>query len=95
MDRVILQIPLSKKLKQEAEAVSSNYGFSSLQELIRVLLNKLAKRQLTISVQEVEEINYLKPSAARRYKKALNDIKKEKNIFKPKDSKEFLKMLRS
>lgn len=95
MDRIILQIPMSKTLKNQAEMVSSDFGFSSLQELIRVLLNKLAKRELTISVQEAEEIKSLSKAAGRRYKKAVTDIIKDKNIYKPETPQDFLKMLRS
>lgn len=95
MDRLILQVPIPRVLKQQAEVVSLDYGFSSLQELIRVLLNKLARRELTISVQETEEISHLSPVSVKRYKKAIKDIKKDRNIFKPKNSDEFFRMLKS
>ncbi len=94
-NRVILQVPMSKTLKERAEAVSADYGFSSLQEIIRVLLHKLAKRTLDISIQEVEEITHLSSAAQKRYKKAITDIKKGKDIYKPKDTEEFFKLLRS
>lgn len=95
MDRVILQVPMSKTLKQQAETVASDYGFSSLQEIIRVLLNKLAKRTLDISIQETEEITHLSPAAEKRYKKAIDDIKKARNIYKPQNTEEFFKLLRA
>lgn len=95
MDRTILQIPVSKVLKNEAEAVSMDFGFSSLQEFIRLILKKIAKRELTISIGEIEEISSLTPFAEKRFKKALEDIKKDRNIVKPKNSEEFLKLLRS
>lgn len=95
MDRVILQVPLSRTLKEQAEVVSADYGFSSLQEIIRVILNKLAKKELTVSIQETEEITHLSPAAEKRYKKAVEDIKKGKNIYRPKDTEEFFELLRS
>ena len=95
MTRVILQVPMPVALKQQAEAVASDYGFSSLQEIIRVVLRKLAKRELTISIQEAEEITYLTPSAEKRYQKAIEDIKKDRNLYKPKNAKKFLEMLHS
>jgi len=52
MQRVILQVPMSKDLKQKAEIVSFDMGFSSLQEIIRVLLNKLARREFSISIND-------------------------------------------
>ncbi len=42
MSRTILQIPMTKELRAKAEAVAQEYGFSSLQETVRVLLHKLS-----------------------------------------------------
>lgn len=75
MQRIIVQVPMSKELKDKAETVSSNLGFSSLQETIRVLLTKLAKKEFSLKVEEVEEVTYLSPKAEARYKKAVADIK--------------------
>ena len=94
-NRVILQIPMPKSLKKQAEAVAADYGFSSLQESIRVMVKKFAKRELTINVQENEEITHLSPAAEKRYKKAIEDIKAGRNIYKPKDTNEFFRLLRS
>lgn len=52
MQRVILQVPISKELKHKAEIASSDMGFSSLQEIIRVIVNKLARRELSISIDD-------------------------------------------
>lgn len=52
MQRVILQVPMSKELKQRAEIVSFDMGFSSLQEIIRVIVNKLARRELSIGIDD-------------------------------------------
>ena len=95
MDRVILQVPMSKSLKKSAEMVALDWGFSSLQETVRVILNKLAKRELSVSITEVEEIVNLSPAAEKRYKKAIEDIKKGRNKYNPKNREEFFKMLRS
>lgn len=95
MQRVILQVPISQQLKNSAEAVSSDMGFSSLQEAIRVILTKLSKKQLSLRIEEGEEIVDLSPAAERRFKKAAVDIKAGRNIYKPKNKEEFFKMLRS
>lgn len=50
MQRVILQVPMTRELKQKAEIASFDMGFSSLQEIIRVILNKLARKELSISI---------------------------------------------
>lgn len=94
MNRTVLQVPMTVDLKKQAESVSFDYGFSSLQEVVRFILNKLARRELLITVSEVEEIENLSRASQKRYQKALSDIKKGKNIYKPKNSSEFFKMLR-
>jgi len=95
MNRTVLQVPMTIDLKEQAELVSFDYGFSSLQEVVRFMLNKFARRELSITVSEVEKIEILSPASKKRYQKALSDIKKRKDIFRPKNSSEFLKMLRA
>ncbi len=55
MQRVILQVPMSKELKDRAEKVALEMGFSSLQEAVRVLLNKIANKELLINITEVSK----------------------------------------
>lgn len=95
MQRVIVQVPMAKDLKEKAEAVSSGMGFSSLQEVIRVLLTKLSKKEISFRIEEAEEVTYLSKAAEKRYKKAVEDIKAGKNIYKPKNKKEFFELLHS
>ena len=85
---------MSRDLKQKADAAVSDMGFSSLQEAIRVVLTKLAKKELSIKFEE-EIITDLHPAAEHRFKKAVADIKAGKNIHKPKDKAEFFKILNS
>lgn len=95
MQRMIVQVPMSKDLKERAEAVSSDLGFSSLQEVVRVLLTKLSRKEFSLKVEETEEITKLSPAAERKFKKAIADIKAGRNIYKPKNKKEFFEMLHS
>jgi len=95
MQRVIVQVPMNKDLKETAEAVSSDMGFSSIQEAIRVLLTKLSKREFSLKVEEAEEITHLSVAAGKKFKKAVEDIKAGRNITKTKSVDEFLKLLRS
>ena len=44
MKRTILQIPLTPELKQTATKKAESLGFSSLQEMIRVMLTQLTTR---------------------------------------------------
>lgn len=55
MQRIIVQVPMTKELKDKAETISVDLGFSSLQETIRVLLTKLSKREFSLKVEEVQE----------------------------------------
>ena len=87
---------MSKDLKENAQSASSDLGFSSLQEAIRVLLTKLSKKELTLKVtEEVEEITHLSKAAERKFKKAVADIKAGRNITKTKNVDELLSLLRS
>lgn len=95
MHRVVVQVPMSKELKDKVEIVSADLGFSSIQETIRVLLTKLSKREFALRVAEVEEITHLSPAAERKFKKAVADIKAGRNIYKPKNKKEFFALLHS
>ena len=93
--RVVVQVPMSKQLKEKAESVSADLGFSSIQEIIRVLLTKLSKKELSLKVEEVEEITHLSPAAERKFKKAVADIKAGRNVTKTKNVDELLSLLHS
>ena len=43
MKRTVLQIPMSPELKLAAESKAKSLGFSSLQELIRVMLTQITR----------------------------------------------------
>lgn len=95
MQRIIVQVPMDKDLKERAEIVSSDLGFSSLQEIIRVLLTKLSKKEFSLKVEEAEEIKYLSPKAEIKFKKAVEDIKAGKNVTKTENIEELLELLHS
>jgi len=51
---------MSKDLKEKAQSASQDLGFSSIQEAIRVLVTKFAKKELSLKVtEEVEEVTRL------------------------------------
>lgn len=95
MQRVILQVPMSRELKEKAQSVSTDMGFSSLQEAIRVLLTKLSRKELAMTIEPVEEISHLSRAAEARFAKAVRDIKAGRNIYRPKNKKELFELLRS
>lgn len=95
MQRIIVQVPMSKDLKERAEIVSSDLGFSSVQEIIRVLLTKLSKKEFSLRVEEAEKIKYLSPRAERKFKKAVEDIKAGRNVTKTENVEALLELLHS
>ena len=80
MDRTILQVPMQKTLRNEAEAAARFQGFSSLQEVVRVLLQKFARKELYIDVATQDE--RLSPKAEKQYAKIVEDIQNGKNVTK-------------
>lgn len=95
MQRVIVQVPMTQELKEKAEIISSDLGFSSIQETIRVLLTKLSKKEFNLKVEEVEEVTYLSAEAEKRFKKSVRDIKAGRNVTKTKNTDELLSLLNS
>ncbi len=93
MNTTILQIPMSKKLKKEAEAAARDMGFSSLQEWTRILLTKLSKRELLVEIKEQYPAVYLSTKAERRYNKISKDIDEGKNVTTAKNLDELFKLL--
>ena len=85
---------MSKELKESAEEVALDWGFSSLQETIRLVLHKIVKRELRVSVTE-EKVVKMSAKNEKRYLKIVEDIKKGKGIVYTKDPIDFLRKLRS
>src|SRR3989338_9284028 len=95
MKNTVLQIPLSKELRQSAEKASENLGFFSLQETVRVLLTKLSSGQMSITFEERFPEERLSAKAARRYDKMIEEMKSGKNVYKAESVNDFLKQLKS
>lgn len=82
---------MKKELRDQATIAAKNNGFSSLQEAIRVLLSKLAKKEIAIRVEEKEE--RLSPRLARKYDKIVEQIKQGKNVTHTKNLDELFAYL--
>lgn len=80
METTTLQIPLPKSLKASATAVAKDYGFSSLQEIIRVLLAKLARREISVSFNFGEPTVNLSAKNEKRYARMEKDFHQSKNV---------------
>ena len=90
MNKTVLQVPVSKELKEKAEEASSEQGFSSLQESVRVFLTKLATNRLEIAIQETVRLS---ETSEKRYLKQTLDFEKNKNIKSAKSVKELMHRL--
>ncbi len=81
MKRNILQIPIDPDLRKKAEREAEDFGFSSLQEMIRVMLTQMVYKGKTKKIDTNDicskyGINYLGVfgSVARREEKPESDI---------------------
>lgn len=71
----ILQVPINKDLRDRATSKAVRMGFSSLQEAVRLFLNKIAAGEINI---RFEETVMLSDKNDRRYAKIIDDIKRGK-----------------
>lgn len=94
MQKTVLQIPVSKQLKDDAEKAAFDQGFSSLQEILRIFMKKLANKNIDFSFKEEEEVVQLSKKNAKRYSKILKDIESGKEkIYTAKNVDDFIKQL--
>lgn len=76
----ILQVPMSKELRDQARSKAQNMGFSSLQETVRVFLGQLASNEVTIAF-EPPAVKLSKKNEE-RYSKMMTEVKSGKNVSK-------------
>ena len=79
MDTTILQVPISKYLRDEASLAASNMGFSSLQEAVRVFLTQLRSQIVKITFEQPPI--QLSAKAIKRYDKISGNFKLNKNKY--------------
>jgi len=90
--RTVLQVPMTKALRNQAEKMAVREGFSSLQEVVRVLLNKLAMGSLSVTIEE--NAVKLSKKAIKRYDKMIDDIDSGKEpVYVAKDAQDLLDQL--
>ncbi len=90
MNKTVLQVPVSKDLKEKAEKAAHDQGVSSLQESIRIFLTKLANNKLEITIQEPIRLS---EASEKRYLKQTQDFEKNKNIISAKNVEELMAKL--
>ena len=91
MNTVTLQVPMSKTLRQQAQIVADEYGFSSIQEVIRLFLNRFSQKSIALNFGEPSVV--LSDKAEKRYLKMEKDFRAGKNISRVANVEDFLKQL--
>ncbi len=76
MQKTILQVPLTQDLKLNAEKIAHEQGFSSLQEIVRVFLTKLAAKKVEVTLDSI----VLSEENENRYLTMTKDFETNKNI---------------
>lgn len=89
--RTVLQVPISKELRVKSEKVAKIQGFSSVQEMVRLLLTKMSRGQLEVRIEELAV--QLSPKAARRYERMMKDYEEGKNIYAATDIDDLMAQL--
>ncbi|MFH1186586.1 MAG: hypothetical protein V1697_00235 [Candidatus Levyibacteriota bacterium] len=78
MNKTILQVPINQDLKISAEKEAISQGFSSLQELVRVFLSKIATHKIEVTLQDS---TMLSGKNEKRYLDMTKDFELGKNIY--------------
>lgn len=71
----ILQVPINKNLRDQAVSQAQKMGFSSLQEVVRLFLNKIAAGQVNVTFEETVQLS---SKAVKRYNKMIDEIESGK-----------------
>jgi len=75
MNSTILQIPINKNLRDQAASKAEKMGFSSLQEVVRLFLNKIALGELDVTFEQTIQLS---PKAISRYNKIIDEVESNK-----------------
>lgn len=90
MQKTILQVPLNQQLKNDAEKVALSQGFSSLQEIVRVFLTKLATKKIEVSLRDSV---FLSEENEARYLQLTKDFHSGQGIYSAKNAADLVKQL--
>jgi len=71
----ILQVPINKNLRDAAASRAKKMGFSSLQEVVRLFLNKIAGGEVNFMFEENISLSH---KAIKRYDKIIEEIESGK-----------------
>lgn len=78
MNNTVIQIPISKQLRQQSENAATQAGFSSVQEVIRVFLQQFSQQKIVLHFDS--PTIKLSSNNEKKYLKIISDLQKNKNI---------------
>lgn len=55
MSRTVIQVPLDSAIRDECQKIALEQGFSSLQEMLRLILKKYANGEIGIGIYKIEK----------------------------------------
>lgn len=87
----ILQIPISKSLRYQAQSQVIEAGFSSLQDYIRLHLTQLKNNVIHLTTKSKPIV--LSNKAIKRYNIISKDIDRNKNLYKTKNINDLISQL--
>ena len=74
----VLQVPMSKELRDKATLVALSQGYSSLQESVRIFLRQLADDKIETRFYPIVKEIKLSKKADARYSKIIDEIESGK-----------------
>ena len=90
----VLQVPMSKELREKATLVAISQGYSSLQETVRIFLTQLADHKVETGFYPIVKKVRLSPKAIKRYNKILDGIDSgERKLFTAHSAEELIEHL--
>jgi len=75
MNSTILQIPINKNIRNQAASYAEKMGFSSLQEVVRLFLNKIALGEMNVTFEPTVQLS---KKAIKKYDKMIDEIESGK-----------------
>jgi len=75
----ILQVPINKNLRDRAASRAVKMGFSSLQEAVRLFLNKVAAGEINVTFEETVQLSL---KTIKRYNKMIDEVESGKTKAK-------------
>jgi len=83
---------MNRSVRLKANSLASEMGFSSLQELMRVVLNQLLKKELVLSIQKPHNLSN---KSKLRYQQMDNDFKQGEKIEEASSVSELMSQLKN